>query len=339
MLDMGFREDLEFILETTPAERRTLLFSATLPKPIVTLAKHYQRDALRIAASEACAGPCRYRIPCRAHRRPRDGEHAVVNLLRYYEARARWCSATPARPCAICKPFCRSAAFRSSPCRASSGRANAIRRCRRCATGVRASVSPPMSRRAASICRASTSSSMPNCPNDAEVLQHRSGRTGRAGRKGISVLLITPQKRRRAEMLLAQAAHQSGLGRRAFGLCHQGARPGTPAAEPGADRTGQRRRSRTGTPSIGGAAAEQIATALVRLHRAHLPAPEELADPGRGAAAARPCRAAQGFRVPQEDARQPHPRGPHATRGTICAAPRTCRAPRTRRAARAPRTL
>src|SRR5690606_17065404 len=48
MLDMGFREDLEQILDATPAERRTLLFSATMPKPIVALAKSYQRDALRI---------------------------------------------------------------------------------------------------------------------------------------------------------------------------------------------------------------------------------------------------------------------------------------------------
>ena len=32
MLDLGFREDLEFILQTAPAERRTLMFSATVPK-------------------------------------------------------------------------------------------------------------------------------------------------------------------------------------------------------------------------------------------------------------------------------------------------------------------
>jgi len=54
MLDLGFREDLEFILEATPQERRTLLFSATLPKDIIALAKRYQRDAWRIALS---AGP------------------------------------------------------------------------------------------------------------------------------------------------------------------------------------------------------------------------------------------------------------------------------------------
>jgi ATP-dependent RNA helicase DeaD len=39
-------------------------------------------------------------------------------------------------------------------------------------------------------------------PNDPEVLQHRSGRTGRAGKKGVSVLLVVPARRRRAEFLL-----------------------------------------------------------------------------------------------------------------------------------------
>ena len=51
MLDMGFREDLERLLDAAPKDRRTLMFSATIPKPIATLAKHYQRDALRIATS------------------------------------------------------------------------------------------------------------------------------------------------------------------------------------------------------------------------------------------------------------------------------------------------
>ena len=54
MLDLGFREDMEFILKTTPESRRTLLFSATLPQGIVKLAKQYQQDALRVevAATE-----------------------------------------------------------------------------------------------------------------------------------------------------------------------------------------------------------------------------------------------------------------------------------------------
>ena len=51
MLDLGFREDLEFILAAAPDDRRTLLFSATVPKPIAQLAKRFQRDALRISAT------------------------------------------------------------------------------------------------------------------------------------------------------------------------------------------------------------------------------------------------------------------------------------------------
>ena len=39
MLDLGFREDLEFILGEAPKDRRTLMFSATVPKPIALLAK------------------------------------------------------------------------------------------------------------------------------------------------------------------------------------------------------------------------------------------------------------------------------------------------------------
>ncbi|MFN3307532.1 MAG: DEAD/DEAH box helicase, partial [Candidatus Kapaibacteriota bacterium] len=52
MLDMGFREDLEHILDQAPAERRTLLFSATIAREIVTLAKRYQKDAVRIDATD-----------------------------------------------------------------------------------------------------------------------------------------------------------------------------------------------------------------------------------------------------------------------------------------------
>ncbi|MCP3857369.1 MAG: DEAD/DEAH box helicase [Actinomycetia bacterium] len=48
MLDMGFSEDLEAILERTPSERQTVLFSATLPPRINSIAKRFQRDPVRI---------------------------------------------------------------------------------------------------------------------------------------------------------------------------------------------------------------------------------------------------------------------------------------------------
>ena len=45
MLNMGFMEDVETILAAVPADRQTLLFSATMPKPILNVTKRYMKDA------------------------------------------------------------------------------------------------------------------------------------------------------------------------------------------------------------------------------------------------------------------------------------------------------
>src|SRR5438876_1959009 len=44
MLNMGFREDIEFILQAVPKERQTVFFSATIPRPIQELIQKYSRD-------------------------------------------------------------------------------------------------------------------------------------------------------------------------------------------------------------------------------------------------------------------------------------------------------
>jgi ATP-dependent RNA helicase DeaD len=51
MLDMGFVDDIEFILKETPTTRQTLLFSATMPDEIKRLAKRYMKDPQHIAVS------------------------------------------------------------------------------------------------------------------------------------------------------------------------------------------------------------------------------------------------------------------------------------------------
>ncbi|MDK2948795.1 MAG: ATP-dependent helicase DeaD [Methanolobus sp.] len=48
MLNMGFRDDIEKILNNTPADRQTLLFSATMPGPILKLTDMYQKDPVHI---------------------------------------------------------------------------------------------------------------------------------------------------------------------------------------------------------------------------------------------------------------------------------------------------
>ena len=86
MLDMGFAEDLEFILDQTPADRRTLLFSATVPNGIAKLAKTYQKDdaqRLKIGRPEVQHTDIAYRALDVA---PSDIEKAIINVLRYHEA-------------------------------------------------------------------------------------------------------------------------------------------------------------------------------------------------------------------------------------------------------------
>ncbi len=48
MLNMGFREDIETVLEYLPQEHQTVLFSATMPKPILEITRKYQHDAINI---------------------------------------------------------------------------------------------------------------------------------------------------------------------------------------------------------------------------------------------------------------------------------------------------
>ncbi len=56
MLNMGFQEDIERILEETPSERRTLLFSATMPKEIANIARKYMKNSVEISIGRKNAG-------------------------------------------------------------------------------------------------------------------------------------------------------------------------------------------------------------------------------------------------------------------------------------------
>ena len=204
MLDMGFREDLEFILETTPPERQTLLFSATLPKMIVTMARHYQRDAFRIEALGESRGHAD--IEYRAIRIAASRiESAVVNFLRFLDP-----------PSALV--FCNTRnAVRHMEAMLSERGFAVVSLSGELSQHERNHALQALRDGRARVCVATDVAArgidLPNLnlvihadlPNDAEVLQHRSGRTGRAGKKGVSVLLVPPSRRRRAEEMLGRA--------------------------------------------------------------------------------------------------------------------------------------
>jgi ATP-dependent RNA helicase DeaD len=117
-------------------------------------------------------------------------------------------------------------------------------------------------------------------PNDPEVMQHRSGRTGRAGRKGVSILLVPPARRRRAEMLLKLAGIDAAWGMAPEAdeirkLDHERLlRDDLFAAETTPEDQA------LAQALLAERSAEQIAAALARLYRARLPSPEDIIDPG-----------------------------------------------------------
>ncbi|MBR4671540.1 MAG: DEAD/DEAH box helicase [Butyrivibrio sp.] len=83
MLDMGFREDIETILDGMPEERQTALFSATMPEPILQITRKYQKDAeyIKMTPKEitvAAIEQAYYRVPQKMK------EEVLVRLLDYY---------------------------------------------------------------------------------------------------------------------------------------------------------------------------------------------------------------------------------------------------------------
>lgn len=204
MLDMGFREELEEILDGAPENRRTMLFSATLPKPIVALARRYQRDALRISTIESSPGHGDIAYQA-VTVRPTDVEHAVVNLLRFHDAETAilFCATREAvrrlHGSLVERGF-GAVALSGEHSQADRNRALQALRDKR----ARVLVATDVAARGIDLPSVSLVIHV-ELPRDAEALQHRSGRTGRAGRKGIAMLIVPGMRRRRVEAMLRTA--------------------------------------------------------------------------------------------------------------------------------------
>ena len=277
MLDLGFREDLEVLLDATPAERRTLMFSATLDKDIVALARRYQSDAVRIDTinRDEPHGDIEYRAIRVA---PNEIEGAVVNVLRYFEGGGALVFCATREAVRHLFAFLRERGFAVV---ALSGelsqkeRSDALQALRD--GHAKVCVATDVAARGLDLPELGLVIHA-DLPQNRAALLHRSGRTGRAGRKGVSVLLAPYPRRRRAEQILASAKVEAAWS-------------GPPSAEE--IRASDQRRL-VEDPILAEApseedlvlarallerrGAEAVAAALVRLHRAQLPAPEELFD-------------------------------------------------------------
>ena len=277
MLDLGFREDLEEILDSTPAERRTLLFSATIAKDIATLARRYQRDAVRIDTTRTneAHGDIEYRAVRVA---PNEVENAVVNVLRYFEAPGALVFCATREAVRRLHGALRERGFSAV---ALSGELSQKER-----TDALQALRDGHARACVATDVAARGLDLPDLglvihadlPANRQGLLHRSGRTGRAGRKGVSILLVPYPKRRRVELLLASANIEAEW-----------------SGPPTADEIRAKDQARllddpilNEAPSpedlvlaqriLADRSPEAVAAALIRLHRSRLPEPEEMFD-------------------------------------------------------------
>ncbi|HUH04908.1 MAG TPA: DEAD/DEAH box helicase [Kofleriaceae bacterium] len=204
MLDMGFRDDLEKLLDATPSERRTHLVSATLPREVLHLARRYQRDPVFVRGEND--GEANQDINHVGHLvRASDRVPALINVL----------LATPGQRTLV---FVRTRAataelatqlagngFSATPLSGEMGQRERTAALEAFRSGaVRIVVATDVAARGLDIQDVTQIIHFDQAENP-EVYTHRSGRTGRAGNKGTSVAFAPPGSRRRVEGLLRRA--------------------------------------------------------------------------------------------------------------------------------------
>src|SRR3954454_8934083 len=198
MLDMGFAEDLEAILDETPEERQTVLFSATMPRRLDALARRYLREPVRIQV---------------AHERPASGEAPRVRQTAYVVPRASKPAAlgrvldVEAPTAAIV--FCRTRdevdqltdtlnarGYRAEPLHGGMSQEQRDRVMGRLRAGTaELLVATDVAARGLDIDQLThvVNYDVPSAP---ETYVHRIGRVGRAGREGVAITLVEPRGHR-----------------------------------------------------------------------------------------------------------------------------------------------
>ena len=284
MLDMGFSEDLTFILDQAPAERRTLLFSATIARDIAELAKTYQRDAIRIdtTSKNTAHGDIEYKAIRIA---PNEIEHGVVNVLRYFESPGALVFANTRERVKHLTASLRERGF------------SVVGLSGELTQSLRSEALQALRDGHARVCVATDVAArgldLPDLglvihaeiPVNKATLLHRSGRTGRAGKKGVSVLMVSYTRRRKVELMLHSASIKAEWS-------------GPPSAEEIRARDQERMLTdpvlmapadeesvELGRRLLERTSPEHVAAALIRLYREKLPPPEDVYDDERMARA------------------------------------------------------
>ena len=196
MLNMGFKDDLDAILETTSEERQTLLFSATLPKGIIHISKNYMNNPHQIAVAKANMGADNV-----------EHHYYQVSARDKYAALKRVADMNPNIYAII---FCRTrretkeiseklikdnySADSLHGDLSQAQREHVMSRFRH--KNIQILVATDVAARGLDV-KELTHVINFSLPDDPEVYVHRSGRTGRAGSNGISVSILHSRENRK----------------------------------------------------------------------------------------------------------------------------------------------
>ncbi len=278
MLDLGFREELEFILNAAPEDRRTLMFSATVSRPIATLAKNYQKNAVRVNTVQAGAKQhvdIEYRALTCA---PQQKENAIINVLRFYDAKN-----------AIV--FCATrATVNHLTSRLNNRGFSVVALSGELSQKERSHALQAMRDGRAKVCVATDVAArgidLPeldlvvhaDLPKNNESLLHRSGRTGRAGRKGVSALIVPFKAKPRITRLLKDAKVTADWAKPPSAEDVTAKDNERLLADPALTEVVTENEKGFATQLLNIYAPEQIAAAFIRLYRKDHSAPEEIDD-------------------------------------------------------------
>ena len=207
MLNMGFQEDVDAILEKTPETKNTLLFSATMPKEIAAIAKNYMNNPIEIAVGKKGSGA-------------ENVEHIyhMVHAKDRYSALKRVMDFVPDIYGIV---FCRTRmetneiasqliqdGYSAEALHGDLSQAQRDYVMEKFRTkGVQMLIATDVAARGIDV-NDLTHIVNYNLPDDIENYTHRSGRTGRAGKSGISISIIHMKEQGRIRMI------EKGIGKR-----------------------------------------------------------------------------------------------------------------------------
>jgi len=193
MLNMGFKDDIEFILKNTPNRQSTWLFSATMPPEIRQVSKRYMKQPFEITIGKVNAGAATI-----------DHQYFVTSQVNRYETLKRIIDFNPGlygiiftRTKAGAQEITESLIREGYDIEALHGdltqaqRDKVMTRFRE--KNLQLLIATDVAARGIDV-QGITHVINYELPDDMEVYTHRSGRTGRAGRSGISISIITPKE-------------------------------------------------------------------------------------------------------------------------------------------------